>query len=97
VVFQEFALARGTWDVRGVRVHPAAIKDTAIFTIEGEKDDISGLGQTEAAHALCTEVPVAKRQHHVAEGAGHYGIFSGRKWREHIYPKVRDFIRANGG
>jgi poly(3-hydroxybutyrate) depolymerase len=92
VVFQDFALAAGTWDVRGVRVRPAAITDTAIFTVEGEKDDISGLGQTEAAHGLCASVPDAKRKHHVEPGAGHYGIFSGRRWRENIYPEVRDFI-----
>ncbi|MDI1475615.1 polyhydroxyalkanoate depolymerase [Polyangium sp. y55x31] len=97
LVFQEFALARGTWYVRGARVNPAAIEKTALFTIEGEKDDISGLGQTEAAHALCTGVPAEKKKHYVAEGAGHYGIFSGRKWRDGIYPKVRDFIRAHGG
>jgi len=97
LVFQEFALARGTWDVRGVRVNPAAITETALLTIEGEKDDISGLGQTEAAHALCTGIPAAERKHHVAEGAGHYGIFSGRKWREDVYPRVRDFIRAHEG
>lgn len=96
VVFQEFALARGTWDVRGVRVRPAAIEDTALFTVEGERDDISGLGQTEAAHTLCTGIPAGKRKHHVAPGAGHYGIFSGRKWRETIYPELRDFIRAHG-
>lgn len=95
-VFQEFALAKGTWDVRGTRVRPGAIRDTALFTIEGEKDDISGLGQTEAAHTLCTGIPKEQRRHHVAPGAGHYGIFSGRKWRESIYPEVRDFIRGHG-
>lgn len=96
LVFQEFALARGTWDVRGERVRPAAITETALFTVEGEKDDISGLGQTEAAHGLCENVPAGKRKHHVTPGAGHYGIFSGRKWRENVYPEVRAFIRAHG-
>lgn len=95
VVFQEFALARGTWDVRGVRVNPAAITDTAIFTVEGEKDDISGIGQTQAAHDLCSHVPPEKRQHLLVKGAGHYGIFSGRRWRENTYPMLRDFILAN--
>jgi poly(3-hydroxybutyrate) depolymerase len=95
VVFQEFALAAGTWDVRGVRVRPEAITGTAIFTIEGERDDISGLGQTEAAHGLCASIPDVMRKHHVERGAGHYGIFAGRKWRENIYPEVRDFIRAH--
>jgi poly(3-hydroxybutyrate) depolymerase len=96
-VFQEFALARGTWDVRGERVRPAAIRDTALFTVEGEKDDISGLGQTEAAHGLCTSLPPGKRRHLVAPGCGHYGIFAGSKWREGIYPHVRDFIQAHKG
>ncbi|MBK9265676.1 MAG: polyhydroxyalkanoate depolymerase [Polyangiaceae bacterium] len=93
VVFQEFALAKGTWDVRGVRVRPSAITDTAIFTVEGEKDDISGLGQTEAAHALCSSVPQENRRHLFVKGAGHYGIFSGHRWRENTYPILREFIR----
>jgi poly(3-hydroxybutyrate) depolymerase len=96
-VFQEFKLVHGTWDVRAPdgtleRVRPQDIKDTALLTIEGELDDISGSGQTEAAHDLCTGI-VRKEQHHlVVEGAGHYGIFSGRRWRERVYPRVRDFI-----
>ena len=95
VVFQEMALARGTWDVDGVRVRPDAIRETAIFTVEGENDDISGIGQTEAAHTLCSSVPQNMRKHHVAPGCGHYGIFSGRKWRDTIYPLVRDFVLAH--
>ena len=93
-VFQRFLLPRGQWDVGGERVRPEAIKDSALFTIEGELDDISGLGQTEAAHALCLGIPAARRRHQVIAGAGHYGIFSGRRWREIVYPQVRDFIRA---
>lgn len=92
-VFQEQNLARGTLDVAGERVKPDAIKKTPLFTIEGELDDISGSGQTEAAHTLCTGLPAARRQHYTAPGVGHYGIFSGRKYREMIYPKVREFIR----
>ena len=92
-VFQQFELPRGLWDVNGERVNPAAIKKSALLTIEGELDDISGLGQTEAAHDLCTGIPAARRMHKVIEGAGHYGIFSGRRWRETVYPQVRDFIR----
>jgi poly(3-hydroxybutyrate) depolymerase len=95
VVFQEMGLARGTWEVDGVRVRPEAIRETAIFTVEGENDDISGIGQTEAAHTLCSNVPEHMRKHHVAPGCGHYGIFSGRKWREAIYPQVRDFVLAH--
>jgi len=94
VVFQEFLLPRGQWHVRGERVDPSAIRDTALLSIEGELDDIAGLGQTEAAQALCTGIPAARRSHFIVEGAGHYGIFSGRRWREVVYPKVRDFFIA---
>jgi poly(3-hydroxybutyrate) depolymerase len=95
IVFQEFALARGTWVVDGQRVDPAAITATPIFTIEGELDDISGLGQTAAALELCPNLPAASKRHLVAEGCGHYGLFSGSRWREVIYPQVRDFIRGH--
>jgi poly(3-hydroxybutyrate) depolymerase len=97
VVFQEFALVNGTWDVISdvgelERVRPEDIQTTAHFTIEGELDDISGSGQTEAAHALCTGVPKSRQKHLEVKGAGHYGIFSGRRWRDTVYPQVRDFI-----
>ena len=95
-VFQDFALVNGTWDVRGERVRPQDIKTTALLTVEGELDDISGAGQTEAAHALCTGIPTTRRFHYDAEGAGHYGIFSGRRWREHVHPKVSEFIAQFG-
>ncbi len=94
-VFQRTLLPRGLWDVGGERVNPAAIRHSALLTIEGELDDISGLGQTEAAHDLCSGIPAKRRQHQVIEGAGHYGIFSGRRWRETVYPQVRDFIRKS--
>jgi poly(3-hydroxybutyrate) depolymerase len=68
----------------------------ALFTIEGELDDISGSGQTEAAHDLCRNIPKSKQKHLTAPGVGHYGIFSGRRWREMIYPQVRDFIHSHG-
>lgn len=97
VVFQEFRLVNGTWDVRNPeggleRVRPQDIRTTAHFTIEGELDDISGSGQTEAAHGLCFNVPKARQKHLEVKGAGHYGIFSGRRWRDVVYPQVRDFI-----
>jgi poly(3-hydroxybutyrate) depolymerase len=95
VVFQEHLLPRGQWKVAGELVKPAAIRDTALMTIEGELDDISGAGQTRAAHKLCTGVDAADRAHLTVEGAGHYGIFSGRRWREQVYPQVRDFIAAH--
>jgi poly(3-hydroxybutyrate) depolymerase len=92
-VFQQFLLPRGLWDVAGERVDPGAITTSALLTIEGELDDISGLGKTEAAHDLCSSIPARRSVHRVIEGAGHYGIFSGRRWRETVYPQVRDFIR----
>ena len=94
-VFQEHALPRGKWFVRGERVAPEDIKGIALFTIEGELDDISGLGQTEAALELCTSIKKANQRHLTVKGAGHYGIFSGRRWRQVVYPEVRDFIRAH--
>jgi poly(3-hydroxybutyrate) depolymerase len=94
-VFQRHALPRGRMTWRGHPVDPAAIEKSALMTIEGELDDISGLGQTRAAHDLCTSIPAARKRHHEQKGVGHYGIFNGRKWRQSIAPKVRDFIRAN--
>ncbi|WP_367068583.1 polyhydroxyalkanoate depolymerase [Oryzisolibacter sp. LB2S] len=99
-VFQEFKLVNGTWDVRAVngdleRVRPQDITSTALLTVEGELDDISGCGQTKAAHDLCSGIPEGRRMHYEVKGAGHYGIFSGRRWRKHVYPKVRDFILEN--
>ena len=96
-VFQDTALARGTWEIDGALVRPAAITGTALFTIEGEHDDISGIGQTAAAHELCTGLPERAREHLVAEGCGHYGLFSGHRWRENIYPRVHAFVRAHAG
>jgi poly(3-hydroxybutyrate) depolymerase len=97
-VFQDFALVHGTMTVRGQAVRPQDIKTTALLSIEGELDDISGAGQTRAAHDLCTGVPKARQFHYDAMGAGHYGIFSGRRWREQVYPQVQGFIqRFNGG
>jgi poly(3-hydroxybutyrate) depolymerase len=94
-VFQDFSLVKGTWVVDGQLVRPQDIHSSALLTIEGELDDISGAGQTQAAHELCTGIPAERRQHYDAMGAGHYGIFSGRRWREQVYPQVRDFIAAH--
>ena len=91
-VFHKHLLARGLLEVRGERVRPETISDSALFTIEGEIDDISGPGQTQAAHGLCKGIPAKAKAHYLAPGVGHYGIFSGRKYRETIYPKIRDFI-----
>jgi poly(3-hydroxybutyrate) depolymerase len=94
-VFQEHRLPLGTWEVGGQLVRPQDIESVALLTIEGELDDISGAGQTRAAHDLCTGIPAAKQEHFTAPKAGHYGIFSGRRWREVICPKIGEFIRAN--
>ncbi len=96
-VFQEFKLVNGTWDVVAPdgtleRVKPGDIKRTAVMTVEGELDDISGSGQTRAALSMCSGVQPQNKQHFEAKGAGHYGIFSGRRWRDLVYPQVRDFI-----
>jgi len=95
VVFQEFRLAEGTWVVNGKLVRPQDITNTALLTIEGELDDISGDGQTRAAHDLCTGIPRFARHHITAEKCGHYGIFSGRRWRDVVYPQLREFIRTH--
>jgi poly(3-hydroxybutyrate) depolymerase len=97
VVFQEFSLVNGTWDIKGIdgqieRVHPEAITSTALFSIEGELDDISGSGQTAAVHDICTGVAQSQKKHLEVKGAGHYGIFAGRRWRELVYPEVKAFI-----
>ncbi|MCW5636582.1 MAG: polyhydroxyalkanoate depolymerase [Rubrivivax sp.] len=94
-VFQDFALVNGTWRVRGELVRPQDITTSALLTIEGELDDISGAGQTKAAHGLCSGIPAARQFHIDVPGAGHYGIFSGRRWREKVCPEVRDFIAAH--
>jgi poly(3-hydroxybutyrate) depolymerase len=97
VVFQDFSLVNGNWDIKGVngkveRVRPSEITTTALFSVEGELDDISGSGQTQAVHDICSGVPRSRQKHFEAKGAGHYGIFSGKRWREHVYPHVKSFI-----
>ncbi len=95
-VFQEFALPKGRMFVGGELVRPQAIRDTALLTVEGEFDDISGNGQTEAAHLLCLNIPRERREHFLAPRVGHYGIFSGRRWRETVFPRVSGFIAKHG-
>ncbi len=97
-VFQDHLLPKGQWHVKVagqlVRVAPEDIKGVKLLTVEGELDDISGSGQTEAAQGLCKGIGAKDKKHIVAIGAGHYGIFSGRRWREQIYPQVREFIKS---
>lgn len=97
LVFQTHALPKGLMTHRGRPVDPAAITDTALLAIEGERDDISGLGQTRAALTLATALPDAMKQYHMAEGVGHYGIFHGSKWRNRIAPVLEGWIAQHGG
>ncbi len=94
-VFQDFSLARGTWKMGGKRIDPGCIRKTALLTIEGELDDISGAGQTLAAQELCTGLPSRARKHLIVNGAGHYGIFSGKRWRETVLPEVVKFTQKH--
>jgi poly(3-hydroxybutyrate) depolymerase len=93
--FQEHALPKGTMHSRGRAVEPSAIRRTALMTVEGEFDDISGVGQTVAAHELCSSLPPDRRQHHLQKSVGHFGIFNGRRWRAEVKPRIAAFIRAN--
>ena len=93
-VFQEFQLPRGVMEVAGELVDPKAIRDIGLMTVEGELDDISCPGQTDAAHGLCANIPNPRRKHLLVEGCGHYGIFSGSRWRNVVYPAIREFIAS---
>lgn len=93
-VFKEHALPKGTFTYQGERIDPGAIRTTALMTIEGERDDICGPGQTEAAHDICPNVPPHSRWHYVQPGVGHYGVFNGTRWRTEIQPRIREMIRT---
>jgi poly(3-hydroxybutyrate) depolymerase len=93
-VFQQMVLAKGTWSVAGQAVRPECLRRTALLTIEGDRDDISGAGQTHAAHGLCTGLPLARRQRVTVPGCDHYGLFSGDPWRDKIHPIVRGWMAA---
>lgn len=95
VVFQRHALPKGEFEHRGMRVDPSAIRRTALLAVEGERDDISGVGQTKAALGLASTLDAAKKQYYLAEGAGHYGIFNGRRWRDFVAPTVKAFMREH--
>ncbi|MBN8943728.1 MAG: polyhydroxyalkanoate depolymerase [Rhizobiales bacterium] len=94
-VFQRALLARGELTYRGQQVNPGAITRTALLTVEGERDDICALGQTVAAHDLCTGLKPFRKRHHMQAGVGHYGVFSGRKWDGQVYPIVRNMVLAS--
>jgi len=94
-VFLRYALPKGEMVHLNRRVEPEAVRRVALMTVEGEKDDISGIGQTFAAHNLCTNLPSSMRQHHLQPVAGHYGVFNGSRFRAEIVPKINNFIAAN--
>lgn len=96
-VFQTYDLPLGKLTYRGRVVNPAAIRRTALLTVEGERDDICSVGQTVAAQDLCSSIRPYMKSHHVQVGVGHYGVFSGRKWNQQIYPRVREVIHASAG
>jgi poly(3-hydroxybutyrate) depolymerase len=94
-VFVRHALPKGEMTHRGTRVDPSRIRRVALMTVEGEHDDISGLGQTEAAHRLCDNIPADRKMHYLARGVGHYGVFNGSRFRAEIAPRIADFILSN--
>ena len=95
IVFQQHLLPRGLLEHRGRLVRPELIRDIALLTVEGEFDDISGIGQTQAAHTVCAGLPASMREDYVQAGVGHYGVFHGKRFREQIYPRIRRFVAAH--
>ena len=93
-VFQDYALAKGTLNYQGERINLKAIKRPFLLTVEGERDDICGIGQTLAAQDLCSGVPAYKKSHHLQAGVGHYGVFNGKRWEAQIYPVIRNMIQS---
>ncbi|MES2158329.1 MAG: polyhydroxyalkanoate depolymerase [Pseudomonadota bacterium] len=94
MVFQRTLMSKGELMHRDRRVDPGAIRNTALLTVEGEKDDVCAVGQTSAAHGLCTGLRPHMKRHHLQPGVGHYGVFSGSKWEKQVYPQVRNMILA---
>jgi len=94
-VFQNHGLPKGELKFRGGKVEPAAIRRTMLLTVEGEKDDVCAVGQTVAAHDLCTKLRPYLKRHHMQPGVGHYGVFSGKRWQNQIYPLVKNVILAS--
>jgi poly(3-hydroxybutyrate) depolymerase len=96
-VFVRHALPKGEMTHRGTRIDPSKIRNTALLTVEGEKDDISGVGQTEAAHRLCVNIPAERRAHYLQLGVGHYGVFNGSRFRAETAPRIADFMLTHNG
>jgi poly(3-hydroxybutyrate) depolymerase len=96
-VFIRHALPNGAMTHRGIPIKPEKIRRVALMTVEGENDDISGVGQTEAAHALCTSIPADRKVHYLQPDVGHYGVFNGSRFRAEIAPRIADFVLSNSG
>jgi len=96
-VFVKHALPKGEMMHRRSPVDPSKIRNVALLTVEGENDDISGVGQTEAAHRLCTGIPAERKAHYLQLGVGHFGVFNGSRFRAEIAPRIADFIMSNNG
>jgi poly(3-hydroxybutyrate) depolymerase len=96
-VFVRHALPNGTMTHRGRRIDPSQIRNAALLTIEGEHDDISGVGQTEAAHRLCVNIPAENKAHYLQPAVGHYGVFNGSRFRAEIAPRIADFALSHNG
>jgi len=96
-VFVRHALPKGEMMHRRTPIDPSRIRNVALLTVEGENDDISGVGQTEAAHRLCTGIPAQKKAHYLQLGVGHYGVFNGSRFRAEVAPRISDFIISNNG
>ena len=96
-VFIRHALPKGKMTHRGRRIDPSQIKRVALLTVEGEHDDISAVGQTEAAHVLCTNIPAEDKAHYLQPGVGHYGVFNGSRFRSEIAPRIADFVLSHNG
>jgi poly(3-hydroxybutyrate) depolymerase len=94
-VFVRHALPKGEMTHRGIPVDPAKIRRVALLTVEGEHDDISGVGQTEAAHGLCVNIPADRKAHWLQPAVGHYGVFNGSRFRSEIVPRISDFVLSN--
>jgi len=94
-VFVHHSLPKGEMTRRGKLVDPSKVTRVALMTVEGENDDISGIGQTEATHALCTSIPDHRRVHYVQKGVGHYGVFNGSRFRSEIVPRISDFMASS--
>ena len=95
IIFQDYALPLGKLEWKGSPIEPSAIRKTMLLTVEGERDDICAVGQTVAAHDLCSKLRPYLKRHHMQAGVGHYGVFSGKRWENQIYPILKNVILSS--